>query len=47
MGKSRKLTPDELAERLKREREFRELLERRRAVDQRIASDRARRRDRA
>ena len=40
MGKSRKLTPEEHAERLKREREFRALLERRREVDQRLAAER-------
>jgi hypothetical protein len=43
MAKGRKMTPEERAERLKREREFRELLERRREVDQRIAAERAQR----
>jgi hypothetical protein len=37
MAKGRKRTPEERAERLKREREFRELLERRRALDQKLA----------
>ena len=40
MGKSPKKNPEERAERLKREREFRELLERRRAVDERLAAAR-------
>jgi hypothetical protein len=44
MGKSRKRTPEELEARLKREREFRELLERRRAMDERLAAEQARRR---
>jgi hypothetical protein len=43
MGKPRKRTPEEHAERLKREREFRELLERRRALDEKLAADRERR----
>jgi hypothetical protein len=43
MAKSRKMTPEELAERLKREREFRELLERRRALDEKLAAERKRR----
>jgi hypothetical protein len=43
MAKSRKMTPEERAERLKREREFRELLERRRALDERLAAERERR----
>jgi hypothetical protein len=42
MAKNRKLTPEELAERLKREREFRELLERRRELDRRLAAQRER-----
>ncbi len=42
MGKRRKMTPEEHAERLKREREFRALLERRRAVDERLAAERKR-----
>jgi hypothetical protein len=33
MAKRREMTPEELAERLKREREFRALLERRRVRD--------------
>jgi hypothetical protein len=44
MGKSRKRTPEEVEARLKREREFRELLERRRATDERLAAEQARRR---
>ena len=43
MGKRRKMTPEEHAERLKREREFRELLERRRALDERLAAERKQR----
>jgi hypothetical protein len=43
MAKPRKRTPEEHAERLKREREFRELLERRRALDERLAAERERR----
>lgn len=39
MAKNRKLTPEELAERLKREREFRELLKRRRELDRRRAAE--------
>ena len=41
MAKPKKWTPKELAERLEREREFRELLERRRALDERLAAERA------
>jgi hypothetical protein len=37
------VTPEELEERLKREREFRELLERRRALDQKLAAEREQR----
>jgi hypothetical protein len=37
------MTPEERAERLKREREFRELLERRREVDRRLAAQREQR----
>jgi hypothetical protein len=40
MAKGRKRSPEERAERLKREREFRELLERRRALDEKLAADR-------
>lgn len=42
MAKGRKKSPEERAERLKREREFRELLERRRALDERLAAERRR-----
>jgi hypothetical protein len=42
MAKGRKMSPEERAERLKREREFRELLERRRALDERLAAERKR-----
>ena len=42
MAKRRKRTPEERAERLKREREFRELLERRIEVDRRLAAERER-----
>jgi len=34
------MTPEELAERLEREREFRALLERRRELDRRLAAER-------
>jgi len=44
MAKRRKMTPEELEERLKREREFRELLDRRRALDQKLAAEREHRR---
>ena len=40
MAKRRKMTPEELAERLEREREFRALLERRRELDRRLAAER-------
>jgi hypothetical protein len=40
MAKPRKRTPEEHAERLKREREFRELLEKRRALDEKLAAER-------
>ena len=40
MEKSPKPSPEERAERLKREREFRELLERRRARDEELAAAR-------
>jgi hypothetical protein len=39
MGKRPKRTPEEHAERLKREREFRELLERRLEVDRKLAAE--------
>jgi hypothetical protein len=42
MAKGRRMSPEERAERLKREREFRELLERRRALDERLAAKRKR-----
>ena len=41
MAKPRKMTPEERAERLKREQEFRELLERRRVLDEKLAAERA------
>jgi hypothetical protein len=37
------MTPEERAERIKREREFTELLEKRKAVDERIAAERKQR----
>ena len=40
MAKRRKMTPEELAERLEREREFRALLERCRELDRRLAAER-------
>ncbi len=40
MSKGRKWTPEERAERLKREREFRELLDRRLEVDRKLAAER-------
>ena len=43
MAEPRKMSPEELAERLKREREFRKLLERRRALDAKLAAERERR----
>ena len=43
MAKGRKMTPEERAERLKREREFRELLERRRELDRQLAAQREQR----
>jgi len=42
MAKGRKMSPEERAERLKREREFRELLERRRALDRKLAAEQRR-----
>jgi hypothetical protein len=42
MAKGRKMTPEERAERLRREREFRELLERRHELDQKLAAERQR-----
>jgi hypothetical protein len=43
MGKRRKMTPEELEERLKREREFQELLRRRVETDRRLAAERGER----
>jgi hypothetical protein len=43
MGKPRKRTPEEEAERLKRHREFRELLEKRKALDEKLAAERKQR----
>lgn len=43
MAKPRKMTPEERAERLKREREFRELLEKRKALDEKLAAERKQR----
>ncbi len=42
-GKGKKMTPEEHAERLKREREFRELLQHRRALDEKLAAERDKR----
>jgi hypothetical protein len=43
MAKPRKMTPEELAEREKRQREFRALLERRRVRDAELRAKRERR----
>jgi hypothetical protein len=43
MAKPRKRTPEEHAERDKRQREFRELLERRQELDKKLAAERAKR----
>ena len=43
MGKGRKRSPEERAKRLQREREFRELLERRLELDRRLAAERGER----
>jgi hypothetical protein len=43
MAKPQKMTPEEHSERLKREREFRKLLERRRELDKKLAAERKRR----
>jgi hypothetical protein len=43
MAKPRKWTPEGRAERLKREREFRELLERRQELDKKLAAERKQR----
>jgi hypothetical protein len=45
MAKPKKMTPEELAEREKRSREFRELLEKRRQRDAELAAARRRRGD--
>jgi hypothetical protein len=42
MAKGRRMSPEERAERLRREREFRDLLERRRELDQKLAAERKR-----
>jgi hypothetical protein len=42
MAKPGKMTPEERAERLKREREFQELLEKRKALDEKLAAERER-----
>jgi hypothetical protein len=43
MAKPGKMTPEERAERLKREREFQELLEKRKALDEKLATEREQR----
>lgn len=43
MAKPKKMTPEEHAEREKREREFRELLEKRKALDEKLAGERKQR----
>jgi hypothetical protein len=43
MAKPRKMTPEERAERLERHREFRELLEKRKALDKKLAAEREQR----
>jgi hypothetical protein len=40
MAKPGKMTPEERAERLRREREFQEMLERRQALDKKLAAER-------
>jgi hypothetical protein len=40
MAKGRNISPEERAERLRREREFRDLLERRRELDRKLAAER-------
>jgi hypothetical protein len=42
MAKPGKMTPEERAEELKREREFQELLERRKELDEKLAAERKR-----
>jgi len=44
IAKPGKMTPEERAERLKREREFQELLEKRKALDEKLAAERKQRR---
>jgi hypothetical protein len=39
-SETRRKTPEERAERLKREREFRDILERRHALDEKLAAER-------
>jgi hypothetical protein len=43
MAKPGKTTPEERAEQLKREQEFQELLEKRKAVDEKLAAERKQR----
>ena len=43
MAKPRKITPEEEAEWQKRSKEFRELLEKRKAVDEKLAAERKQR----
>jgi RNase H-fold protein (predicted Holliday junction resolvase) len=43
MAKPKKMTPEEHAERDKREREFQELLEKRKALDEKLAAERKQR----
>ena len=43
MAKPRKRTPEERDERIKREREFTELLEKRKALDEKLAAERKQR----
>ena len=45
MAKRRKTTPEEDAERDKRSREFREMLERRQEVDKKLAAEREQRKN--
>jgi RNase H-fold protein (predicted Holliday junction resolvase) len=42
MAKPGKMTPEERAEQLKREREFQELLEKRKELDEKLAAERKR-----
>lgn len=43
MAKPGKMTPEERAERVQREQEFRELLEKRKALDEKLAAERKQR----